>query len=437
MRRGDRCPRFLKRAALVIPSGTLVLAGCNVWTMYGGGPTHVSYDSSNVITTSTAPGLEEAGATVAATGSNSWMTSSPTVASNDMLYATANYAASGDCADILDPDNFLLPKDTNDPEVRTANHWTAQNECADTIGELYAYPSTGGTTKCPTPKQGDPTLKCQASWTVTPSETNGLTSAPAVDTSLSTPAVYVGSHDGEVYAYNAKSGGLLWHSQSLGGSISGSLTIANGYIYVPEDYGWIYVFPSTTGTNGNDQNCWTASKVRECDPDWGYKTGGNNFSTPAVANGMMYQAAGDHVGGSGDKNDPDQYAVYGFNASYVATQCPGTYAPHETGKPLTSIATCTPAWAAPWQQGGEWDGGGSSPAVANGDVYVESDSNGLIAFSAAGTTDCTGTKYVGQWGEICTPLWVGSHRALLCQRGRRRRHSGGGQRHRLHRQQGR
>jgi outer membrane protein assembly factor BamB len=122
---------------------------------------------------------------------------------------------------------------------------------------------------------------------------------------------------------------------------------------------------------------------------------------------MMYQAAGDHVGSSKDKNDPDQYAVYGFNASYNASQCPGTYAPHEYGKSLSAIATCTPAWSAPWQYGGQWDGGGSSPAIASGDVYVESDSNGLLAFSANGSSHCTGTKYVGQWGEICTPLWMG------------------------------
>ncbi len=404
MIRRERWPRLLKRATIVLPVA-VALAGCNVWTMYGGTSAHLNYDSSGVITTSNASTLTEGGTTAAATGSNSWIDSSPTVASNDMLYATANYAASGDCAGIKDPNDFLLPKDSNDPELRTTTHkWAVANECANTVGELYAYSATGGTTDCPTPTLGHPTLNCKAVWTAVPSPTNGLTTSPAVDTSLSTPAVYAGSHDGELYAYNASNGALLWHSQTLGGSIDASLTIANGYIYVPEDYGWVYVFPSTTGTNGNDKNCWTASKVRECDPDWGYSTGGNNFSTPAVEGGMMYQAAGDHVGST--KNDPDQYAVYGFNASYEASQCPGTYAPHESGKPLSDIATCTPAWSAPWEYGGEWDGGGTSPAVANGDVYVESATNGLLAFSASGSSRCTGTKYVGQWGEICTPLWV-------------------------------
>ena len=249
--RGERWRRLLKRAALVVPVA-VVLAGCNVWSMYGGSATHSNYDSSNVITTSTVSTLTEGGTTKAAAGSESWVDSSPTIASNDMLYTTANYAASGDCAGILDPNNFRIPTDKNDPELRTtSNGWAVPNECADTIGELYAYSATGGTTNCPTPTLGNPTLNCQPVWTATPSPTNGLTTSPAVDTSLSTPVVYVGSHDGEVYAYNASKGTLLWHSQTLGGSIDASLTIANGYVYVPEDYGWVYVFPSTTGTSGD------------------------------------------------------------------------------------------------------------------------------------------------------------------------------------------
>ena len=120
-------------------------------------------------------------------------------------------------------------------------------------------------------------MNCQPAWTAIPSQTNGVTSSPAVDTSLSTPVVYVGSHDGELYAYDASNGSLLWQSQTLGGSIDGSLTIANGYVYVPEDYGWVYVFPSPPAPMTTTRNCRWASKVRQCDPDWGYSTGGNNF----------------------------------------------------------------------------------------------------------------------------------------------------------------
>lgn len=402
MTRREPRMQVLKRAAFVLPVA-LVLAGCNAWTMYGGDPTHSNLDSSGVIATGDASSLTEGGTTAAATGANSWMTSSPTVASDDMLYSTANYAAPNKCQKIHDPNDFPgtdgVPTDIQDS--------AAANECAHTTGELYAYSASGGTTNCPTPSLGSPTLNCQPVWTAVPSSTHGVTTSPVVDSSLSTPVVYVATHGGQLYVYNASNGTLLWESPTLGGSVEGSLTIADGYIYVPEDYGWVYVFPSTTGSGGNDANCWRVKKLglTECGPDWGYSTGGNNFSTPAVAGGMMYQAAGDHVGAT--KDDPNQYAVYAFNASYVAGQCPGTYAPHESGKPLKDIATCVPAWSAPWQYGGEWDGGGSSPAVANGDVYIESHSDGLLAYSADGSVDCTGTQYVGQWGALCTPLWAG------------------------------
>ena len=370
----QRWPHLLKRASLVIPAA-LLLAGCNVWTMYGGNPAHTSYDSSSVITSSNVNTLAEAGTTAAVTGTSSSISSSPTVGANGMLYATADY---------VDPNNSQ-----------------------DTTGELYAYPASGGTTSCPTPTPGHPTMNCQPTWTVIPSEAHTLTTSPVVDTSLSPPVVYVGSKDGDVYAYNASNGSLLWHSETLGGL---DRWVAHRRQRIRLRSRGLRVglcFPLDNRYRWQRRNCWWAGSfsVTECDPDWGYSTGGNNFSTPAVANGMMYQAAGDHVGGLDNAN---QYALYAFNASYNAGQCPGTYAPHESGQPLSAIATCTPAWSAPWQHGGEWDGGGSSPAVADGDVYIESADNGLLAFSANGSSNCTGTQYQGLWGAICTPLWVGT-----------------------------
>ncbi len=386
----------LRRGAILVPA-VLVLGACNNWTQYGGNAAHTGYSSSeSAIGASNVGTLVEGGTTASVSGIGT-ISSPPTVAA-DVLYATSeNGAANGGGG-----------------------------------GTLYAY-SADGATNCSTTSPES----CTPLWSKNPGgASHGLSSSPAVDNSLSTPVVYVGGQDGVVYAYKASNGTLLWHSQTLGGSIDGSLTIANGYVYVPEDYGWVYVFPSTTGTDSNDQNCWTDSQgVTECDPDWGYSTGGNNFSTPAVANGMLYQAAGDHVGG-GDPNDPNQYALYAFNASYNASQCPGTFAPHLHGQSLGYIATCNPAWSAPWQQGGEWDGGGGSPTVADGDVYIESATNGLLAFSANGSgSRCTGTKYDGAvGGNLHTTLDRSDGRRSW----RRRRrldgpHSCRGERHRVYR----
>src|SRR5262249_56700161 len=44
--------------------------------------------------------------------------------------------------------------------------------------------------------------------------------------------------------------------------------------------------------------------------------------------------------------------------------------------------------------------GDSSPSVANGEVYVTSDSFTLYAFDAAGVTNCSGTP------TTCAPLWT-------------------------------
>ena len=246
---GERSRRFLKRAVLVLPI-VLVLAGCNVWSMYGDGTTHLSTDSSSVITTSDASTLAEAGTTSAATGSGSWITSSPTIASNGMLYTTANYAASGDVP--ASSNRMISHSRTHRPTIRRLRLLPMS-----VLTRLVSCTHTPRREAPPTarlPPRAIRPSNCQPVWTATPTQTNGLTGAPTVDTSLSTPVVYVGSHDGELYAYNASTGALMWHSQSLGGSIDGSLTIANGYIYVPEDYGWVYVFPSTTGTDGEDDN---------------------------------------------------------------------------------------------------------------------------------------------------------------------------------------
>src|SRR5205807_4585203 len=57
--------------------------------------------------------------------------------------------------------------------------------------------------------------------------------------------------------------------------------------------------------------------------------------------------------------------------------------------------TCTPLWTA-----ATGNAIYSAPAVAGGVVYVGSLDNKLYAFSAAGTTNCSGSP------KTCTPLWT-------------------------------
>jgi hypothetical protein len=86
-----------------------------------------------------------------------------------------------------------------------------------------------------------------------------------------------------------------------------------------------------------------------CTPLWSATTGNIVFSSPAVANGVVYVGSNDHN-------------LYAFDAAGV-TNCSGT------------PTTCTPLLAA--TTGGFVT---SSPAVANGVVYAGSDDHKLYAY---------------------------------------------------------
>ena len=333
---------LLIRGAVLLPV-VLVLGACNNWTMYGGDATHSGHISSeSTIGVRNVGSLVERGTSAPVNGT---ISSPPTVA-GDVLYATAD---------------------------------TADNTAG---GTLYAY-SADRSTNCSTPPAPQ---TCNPLWTEMPGGTNhGLTSSPAVDTSGG--VVYVGSKDGILYAYSASSGSLLWQSPPLGGSINSSPTLANGYVYVSIVYGWTFVFDETNGTDGTNTGCAPAHAGLVCDPEWGDRTPGDVYSSPAVANGMMYTA-------SALPRDPGGGTFYAFGAT-LNSWCSGTpYAWGSSG----DLETCTPEWTA------KWDGGGSSPAVANGIVYIGSSKDGLLAFSANRSADCRGTPYIN---EVCTPLWIG------------------------------
>ena len=94
--------------------------------------------------------------------------------------------------------------------------------------------------------------------------------------------MYVGSDDQNVYALNASTGAKLW-SYATGGSVFSSPAVANGVVYVELGSGGVRALKASTG------------KLL-----WTYSTYG--LSSPAVANGVVYL-------GSNDGN------VYALNAS--------------------------------------------------------------------------------------------------------------------------
>jgi len=126
--------------------------------------------------------------------------------------------------------------------------------------------------------------------------------------------------------------------------------------------------PAHTGFNPTETKI-SAANVGTLVEAWTTTTGGAR-SSPAVANGVVYLGSADGK-------------LYAFDAG-GATGCSAT------------PKTCSPLWSA--TTGGAIYS--SSPAVANGVVYVGSDDRKLYAFDAAGVTNCSGTP------KTCTPLWT-------------------------------
>ncbi len=154
-------------------------------------------------------------------------------------------------------------------------------------------------------------------------------SASAGDTIISSPAVsngivYVGSFDRYLYAFDAATGGLKWRS-ATSDSIGSSPTISNGVVYVGSYDGYLYAFDAVTGAR-----------------KWKSPTTGRIGSSPTVGNGTVYV-------GSFDKK------LYAFDAA--------------TGASIWSTATGGRVY--------------SSPSVSNGTVYVGSYDKNLYAMNAA------------------------------------------------------
>jgi outer membrane protein assembly factor BamB len=227
---------------------------------------------------------------------------------------------------------------------------------------------------------------------------------------LSSPAVangivYVGSFDGQLYTFNANGCGFsscnpLWIGlMDNQYSTVSSPAVANGIVYIGSEDHKLFAFAA----NGCGQNT--------CSPLWTATTAGAIDSGPLVANGIVYVGSEDHrfyafnANGCGRSTCAPLWTVNtgaGVNSSpaiangvvYFGSQDGNLYAVNATG---CGHLTCQPLWKA--QVGTSVFG--SSPAVSNGVVYIASfneadgSSSNLYAFSAAGCGHST-----------CPPLWT-------------------------------
>jgi outer membrane protein assembly factor BamB len=159
-------------------------------------------------------------------------------------------------------------------------------------------------------------------WVALKASSYGIESSPAVVNGI----VYVGSMNGWFYALDALNGQQKWATPT-GNAISSSPVVVNGIVYVGSTNHKLYAFDALNG-----QQKWVVS------------TGGAIASSPAVAYGMVYISSDDHK-------------LYAFNASNGEQQ-----------------------WAA--FTGNTTESSLSSPTVANGMIYVGSEDDNLYAFNA-------------------------------------------------------
>jgi len=170
-----------------------------------------------------------------------------------------------------------------------------------------------------------------------------------------------------VYALDAATGKQLW-VQPTGGDIFSSAAVANGVVYIGSTNWVLYALNASSG-----------NKL------WNFNTGGGIFSCPVVVSGVVYI-------GSTDNN------VYALNALTGAKIWNYTtigqvraspavvdsilYVASEDGYIYALDATTgTKIWSAPTSPGDSFVC--SSPAVANGMVYVGAHDGKVYAFDAS------------------------------------------------------
>ena len=324
------------------------LAATGDWPQFHNGPAHQGNDAQET----TLSAANVASLAVAWTGNTAWEISSSPVVADGVVYVGS-----------WDKKLHAYKVGCNSGGGTCTSLWTGATDqvidsspavaggvvyVATVNGTLYAFAvgcaSGGGT--------------CTPIWTSdsgsyvdgTPTVTNGV--------------VYVGSGDGKVYAFkvDCNSGGgtctPLWTAATLG-SINAALAVAGGVVYAGSDDGKLYAYKVGCNSGGGT-----------CSPIWKSNSTSGIASSPAVANGVVYVRSKDA-----------RLAAYKVGCNSGGGSC----SPIWTGDTGLVIA-----------QGniGEF----SSPAVADGVVYVGSLDKKLYAFKVGCNTG----------GGTCTPLWTGA-----------------------------
>jgi eukaryotic-like serine/threonine-protein kinase len=237
-------------------------------------------------------------------------------------------------------------------------------------------------------------------WTANVPGNGGPASSPAVANGV----VYAASYTGSLYALNATTGATIWSDTVAANLPSQSApAVANGTVYEGWDDGYLHAFNAQTGAQ-----------------EWSFNVGTDIYSSPSVANGIVYLTAGSslyaldantgvHLWTYSVGSNPSTPAVvngtvyvvasnlYALNATTGALQwsaSTGLFIPTYCSLAVSngliylysgdvhafSAATGAPVWHS--TTGNTPATPASSPVVANGVVYTGSGASAFYAYDA-------------------------------------------------------
>jgi PQQ-like domain len=332
-----------------------------------------------------------------------YLSNSPPAAYNGVLYTGSGLA--GTALDAFNPSNGALKWQgvTLAPGANGAGGTPAvvnnMAYIASADGNLYAY-STNTTSCSGTPKT------CKPRWT------GSLTGISVGSPVVSGGMVYV-TAGYQLDAFSATGCGTavcqpLWVSaigQAPGEVTGGSTPAVSGGVVYAGGSGGLYAYST------NYSACTGTPKT--CQPLWrGFTTGMVSVgdTAVAVARGWAYVSAENGVfafstGGCGTATcNPahvyiDASSWYGFTSPAVAGGIVYANAdnPYAGDTLFAFSTTLAKAWTAPLPDG--YGGTVADVAIADGVAYT-GNTGDVAAYSASGTTNCSGTP------KVCTPLWT-------------------------------
>jgi PQQ-like domain len=201
---------------------------------------------------------------------------------------------------------------------------------------------------------------------------------------------------------------------------SGSPTVSGGDLYIATG-GTLYAF-SASGT----KDCPVSKGVKSCKALWTGSIASPDYSAPSVSGSDVYLGTWGGIyafSATGTKNcsvsdkktlckpiwsdtltgniggTPAVYKTFAYTVTESGQLLAFSAAGTKDCSGSASSRTCSPIWES--HTGGSGYVTGSSPAVANGVVYFSSTDGGTYAYDAAGTKDCSTSGAL----TTCSALW--------------------------------